>query len=428
MEEPGVNVDRLIGERFLSLSQDLMCVSDGDRQMVATNPAFQTVLGWSAEDLAGISCADLTHPDDREATQAAHLDVLAGNNLVDFVNRFRRSDGTYLSVLWTASLDSETGLIYAIGKDVADRKEMRFPSIVDQSDDAIIGKDRDLRVTTWNGGAERMYGYSAEQMIGQPFGALIPSECDGEDRALIDRVLAGETVDHVETVRLHQDGTRLDVSVSVSPIRDLTGRIIGASSIARDIAESKALARAQGQVIERLLIAAEFRDDTTSKHGVRMSCLCGQIAKVLGWSPGLVSDIESAAAMHDVGKIAIPDSVLLKPGPLTDDERVVMQSHAEVGERMLSGTGIGVIDRAAEIALTHHERFDGSGYPRGLAGEEIPLSGRIAAAADVFDALTSDRVYRPAFTRGKALAMMNAGSGTQFDPTALEALVEALAA
>ena len=206
------------------------------------------------------------------------------------------------------------------------------------------------------------------------------------------------------------------MSVSVSAIRDPSGQIIGASSIARDISEARALVRAQDQVIKRLLFAAEFRDDALGQHIVRMSGLCGQIAAVLGWNRKRVADIESAATMHDVGKIAVPDSILLKPGPLTDEERAVMQTHAEVGQRMLSGTGIELIDQAAEIALTHHERFDGGGYPSGLSGEAIPICGRIAAAADVFDALTSDRVYRPAFTHDQALAMMRAESGTQFDP------------
>ena len=119
-----------------------------------------------------------------------------------------------------------------------------------------------------------------------------------------------------------------------------------------------------------------------------------------------------------------PDSILLKPGPLSDDERAVMQTHAQRGYLILSGTGTSVIDLAAEIALTHHEHFDGTGYPGGLAGEDIPLSGRIAAAADVLDALTSDRPYRPAFPASEALGMLREGSGTHFDPQILDALFE----
>ena len=170
----------------------------------------------------------------------------------------------------------------------------------------------------------------------------------------------------------------------------------------------------------------EFRDDALGQHIVRMPWLCGQIAVVLGWNRKRVADIESAATMHDVGKIAVPDSILLKPGPLTGEERAVMQTHAQVGQRMLSGTGIDLVDQAAEIALTHHESLDGGGYPSGLSGEAIPICGRIAAAADVFDALTSERVYRPAFTDDQALAMMRAESGTQLDSKILEALLEVL--
>ena len=354
------------------------------------------------------------------------MEVLDGNGLVDFANRFRKSDGSYLSILWTASTDPATELTYAVGKDVTERDQTMLASIVNHSDDAIVGKDLDLTITTWNAGAERMYGYTAAEIIGQRFGVLIPPERDGEDGAIISRVLAGETVDHFETVRLHRDGRKVEVSVSVSAIRDPSGRIIGASSIARDIGEARALVRAQDQVIKRLLFAAEFRDHALGQHIVRMPWLCGQIAAVLGWNRKRVAEIESAATMHDVGKIAVPDSILLKPGPLSGEERAVMQTHAQVGQRMLSGTGIDLVDQAAEIALTHHERFDGDGYPSGLSGEAIPISGRIAAAADVFDALSSDRVYRPAFTDDQALAMMRAESGTQFDSKILEALLEVL--
>ncbi len=423
---PGLGARDLVGERFFALSPDLMCIADRDRKIVAANPAFETVLGWRAEDLVGMSFADFIHPDEVAAIDFAQMEVLDGRSLVEFVNRFRKSDGSYLWILWTASTDRARALTYAVGKDVTERKQTMLASIVNHSADAIVGKDLDLKITAWNAGAERMYGYTAAEIIGQRFGVLIPPERDGEDGAIISRVLAGETVDHFETVRLHRDGKKLDVSVCVSAIRDPSGQIIGASSIARDIGETRALVRAQDQVIKQLLVAAEFRDDALGRHPVRMSWLCGQIAVVLGWDRKRVAEFESAATMHDVGKIAVPDSILLKPGPLTGEERAVMQTHAQVGQRMLSGTGIDLVDRAAEIALTHHERFDGGGYPSGLSGEAIPICGRVAAAADVFDALTSDRVYRPAFTDDQALAMMRAESGTQFDSKILAALLEVL--
>ena len=130
--------------------------------------------------------------------------------------------------------------------------------------------------------------------------------------------------------------------------------------------------------------------------------------------------------MHDVGKIAIPDRILLKPGSLDAEERAVVQTHAEIGYRMLAGSGGEMLELAAIIARTHHEHFDGGGYPRGLAGSDIPVEGRIASVADVFDALTSDRVYRPAFTVAHAVAEMRLLRGTQFDPVVLDVFLDSL--
>jgi putative two-component system response regulator len=124
--------------------------------------------------------------------------------------------------------------------------------------------------------------------------------------------------------------------------------------------------------------------------------------------------------MHDVGKIGIPDRILHKPGRLTDDERTVMEGHAEMGHRILAGSQVELLDLAALMALTHHERIDGTGYPSGLRGDEIPLEGRITAIADVFDALTSDRVYRPAFQPDEARTMMVGARGSHFDAELLD--------
>src|SRR5262249_33484744 len=126
---------------------------------------------------------------------------------------------------------------------------------------------------------------------------------------------------------------------------------------------------------------------------------------------------------HDIGKIGIPDHVLLKPGPLDDGERSLIEQHAEIGYRILTGSGSELLDLAASIALSHHERWDGAGYPMRLRGQEIPLEGRIVAVADVFDAPPSDRVYRAAFTAEAALEIMIAGRATQFDPAVLDAFL-----
>ena len=181
------------------------------------------------------------------------------------------------------------------------------------------------------------------------------------------------------------------------------------------------------EVLDRLALVAEFRDDDTNRHAQRVGRSATAIAAALELPTGLQQLLGPAAALHDIGKIAIPDSILRKPGPLTRDEFAEMQTHTTIGAQMLAGSSFPVLQLAASIALTHHERFDGAGYPGGVAGEEIPIEGRIAAVADVFDALTSDRVYRPAFERTAALEMMREQSGTQFDPVVLEALLEGAA-
>jgi cyclic di-GMP phosphodiesterase len=182
----------------------------------------------------------------------------------------------------------------------------------------------------------------------------------------------------------------------------------------------------QEETVHRLSRAVEMRDVQTGGHIERI----GDISELLGSHLGLPDDrvelLRIAAPMHDVGKLGIPDRILLKPGELTDEERGEMQRHAEIGHDLLSGSESKLLEVAALIALTHHERFDGSGYPRGLEGEEIPLEGRIVAVADVFDALVSDRVYRPAFPVEQAVEEMKAGRGTQFDPVVLDALFENL--
>jgi putative two-component system response regulator len=180
------------------------------------------------------------------------------------------------------------------------------------------------------------------------------------------------------------------------------------------------LRRLREETIRRLSWAAEFRNQETGEHIVRMSLYCALLARLAGLDAERAEDIRIASPMHDVGKIGIPDRIMLKPGRLTDDERKVMEAHTEMGHRILAGSDVDLLDLAALMALTHHERIDGKGYPAGLAADAIPIEGRITAVADVFDALTSDRVYRPAFQPDEAREMMEEERGTQFDAELLD--------
>ena len=172
----------------------------------------------------------------------------------------------------------------------------------------------------------------------------------------------------------------------------------------------------RAETIHRLAIAAEFRDGPTGRHVEMMSRYCALIARHLGASRDQQEEIRLASLMHDIGKIGVPDRILLKPGQLDPDEWQVMKQHTELGYRILCDSGSDLLHDAASIALTHHERVDGTGYPQGLRAEEIPLEGRVAAVADVFDALVSDRPYRKAFPLGEAREMIRRSSGTHLDP------------
>jgi len=181
------------------------------------------------------------------------------------------------------------------------------------------------------------------------------------------------------------------------------------------------LKQAQLDCIIRLSVAAEFRDDDTADHVRRISCTSALIAESLGVSGEQVEMIRHASPMHDIGKIGIPDAILLKRGPLTAAERRIVETHPQIGADILGDPPNDLIALAREVALAHHERWDGGGYPSGLAGEVIPLSGRIVGLADVFDALVSKRCYKDAFPLDKALTLVRNDTGKHFDPGVSEA-------
>jgi putative two-component system response regulator len=176
------------------------------------------------------------------------------------------------------------------------------------------------------------------------------------------------------------------------------------------------------ETVRRLAAAVESRDGDTGLHSDRTGRYSRLIAERLGLEDALCERIGIAAPLHDVGKIAIPDRILHKAAPLTPEERETIQTHAAVGHSMLTGSGEELLELAATIAWTHHERLDGSGYPRGLAGEAIPLVGRIVAVADTLDALTSDRPYRTAFKLERSLEILQSLAGSKLDPRMVAAL------
>jgi putative two-component system response regulator len=233
---------------------------------------------------------------------------------------------------------------------------------------------------------------------------------------------ANELLIHVDYAL--QDGRRREASAAGERERERR-RVAEVRQAMRQLEHAaRAADRQAAELLGPLSEAVGRRDLETGAHIRRIGEFSALLAEAHGLSREEVDAIRLAAPMHDVGKVAIPDSVLLKPGRLNPAERALVERHAEIGHDILSGSGSRLLELAAEIALTHHEKVDGSGYPRGLQGDGIPIAGRIVAVTDVYDAITSDRPYRAALPPREAVQVMVAGRGTHFDPDLLDPFLE----
>jgi putative two-component system response regulator len=321
--------------------------------------------------------------------------------------------------------------------------EQRIQTLMDRAPVPIYIKDRQRRYLLANRAAHEVAELEPGELIGRTDAEIMPAESERIVAETDLRVLGGEeTFEREETIRVG-DVERTFLTVKF-PYVDDAGRVAGVSGVSADItAKRKAevlqqeLAEAQAhaieemrtsrlETVERLSRALEMHDAVTGTHINRMALVAELLASRLDLAPDRVQLLREAAPMHDVGKIATPDAILRKPGSLSSEEREVMERHTEVGHEILAGSDSDLLRMAARIALTHHERWDGSGYPRGLRGEEIPLEGRIVAVADVFDALLSERPYRAAMSLREAAEAIREGRGNHFDPAVADALLENL--
>ncbi|MDX6410407.1 MAG: hypothetical protein QOE13_3478 [Gaiellaceae bacterium] len=298
-------------------------------------------------------------------------------------------------------------------------------------EDAPIGAavaSPDGRLTRVNRALCAMTGYDAQELLGRHFADIThPDDRAGDAEPFAALVEGRLAVHHAEKRFVRRDGDTVHTRISVTAIYNEVSQLAELYAQIQDISDAKLAARrvedAQFQTLARLAAVAEYRDEETGDHTRRVGELAGQVAHGLGLPGDVVRAVRLAAPLHDVGKIAIPDAILLKTGPLTDLEFTEMQRHTTIGARMLAGPESAPLAMAAEIALTHHERWDGSGYPHGLAGEAIPIAGRIVAAVDVLDALTHERPYKRAWSHDDALVEVARQRGRQFDARVVDALL-----
>jgi PAS domain S-box-containing protein len=322
------------------------------------------------------------------------------------------------------------------------RLESELSRYFDESLDLLATADTSGRFTRVNPAWERTLGHSAETLCSRPFIEFVHPD-DREATALEHAAVASGSHDAIGFRNRYRtaDGAYrwLEWNGHVSELgglvlaaaRDVTAQYEAEQQLADNahvleeaVAErTRELEDARSKTLHRLALAAEYRDDDTFRHTERVGTTSAQIATRLGLDAEEIGILRNAAPLHDVGKIGIPDSILLKPGKLTAHEYGVMKTHTKIGAQLLEGSGSPVLQMATLIAGSHHERWDGAGYPNRLAGAEIPLLGRIVAVADVFDALTHDRPYKSAWPAEQAIAEIQRGAGSQFDPRVVTAFL-----
>jgi PAS domain S-box-containing protein len=326
--------------------------------------------------------------------------------------------------------------------DLSRRLEAEMSRYFDESLDLLATADTSGRFTRVNPAWERTLGYSAKEMCSRPFIEFIhPDERDRtNDEHAVVASGSRDAVGFRNRYRTAAGGYRwLEWSAHGSRVggqvfaaaRDVTAQYEAEQQLADHahaletaVAErTRELEESRGKALRRIALAAEYRDDDTFHHTERVGRMSAQIAARLGLGAKQIGFLQEAASLHDVGKIGVPDCILLKPGKLTPGEYEAMKAHAKLGAQLLEGSGSPVLQMAAAIAETHHERWDGAGYPKGLAGEEIPIVGRIVAVADVFDALIQDRPYKSAWPVEEAIAEIHRGAGSQFDPRVVAAFL-----
>ncbi len=310
----------------------------------------------------------------------------------------------------------------------------------DASLDLLVTADTRGRLTRVNPAWERTLGYSAEMLYATDFIDLVHPDDRAATEAATRRLYEAEhelvgfrnrcraadgSFRWLEWNASASDGVVHAVARDVTALREAEEQLASNTKTleAMILERTRELDDARAGTLRQLALAAEYRDDETYQHTERVGHIAARVALGLELPAGQVTLLRQAAPLHDVGKLAIPDRILLKPGKLTREEYDVMKTHAELGSRLLASGSSPVLQMAAVIAATHHERWDGAGYPKGLSGEGIPLVGRIVAVADVFDALIHDRPYKVAWPLEQAIEEIARSSGSQFDPRVVAAFL-----
>lgn len=423
-------------------------VLDMDGCVQLWNPAAEKIFGWQESEIIN-QPNPLVPEDKQDEYKVFSQQVIQGGALVDQEAVRQRKDGSRITVSISSAMlfglgDKPMGRM-AIFTDVTERKqaetalresEEKFRSVIAQSTDGIRLIDSQGIICEWNRALEEITGLKRDEVMGKQFLealiANIPDELRTAERlenfkklmlGYLNSTAQGTlSASSVYTIQ-RRDGSRRKVQSVVSRIQTSKGAML--CGVVRDITELKQreaeldiahreLAQSYDLTLEGWARALEIRESETAGHSKRVADLAYRLAQDVGMEEGDLVHLRRGALLHDIGKMGIPDSILLKPGALTAEEWRQMKQHPIYAFEMIQD--IPYLQPAFDIPYSHHEKWDGTGYPRGLKGEEISLAARIFALVDVYDALTTDRPYRKAWSRAQTLEYIREQSGSHFDP------------
>jgi PAS domain S-box-containing protein len=421
-------------EKVFTHSLDMLCMAGFDGYFKLLNPAWEKTLGWSTEELLENPWLNYVHPEDIDATQNVKSVISGGREIYQFENRYVCKDGSIKWLSWNSFPYPEEGIMFGVARDITHQKimeenlqfsENRYMLLFNEMEEGFAlheiicdatNTPVDYRFLEVNPAFEIQTGLRRYDLIGKTVLEAMP----GIERYWIETygkvALSGETI-HYEN---YSDELEKWFSVSAfSPkpgyfattIIDITERKKADQLLQDNAAE---LNIAYDATLQGWSHALELREKETAGHSQRVVQQTLLLSNALSVDPEQLVHLERGALLHDIGKMGIPDSILLKPGALSEDEWKIMRKHPVFAYNLLSS--INYLTPALDIPYCHHEKWDGSGYPRKLKGKEIPLAARIFAIIDVWDALTSDRPYRQAWTKKDSIQYIIEQSGKHFDP------------
>ncbi len=428
-------------EKIFNHSLDMLCMAGFDGYFKVLNPAWEKTLGWSTQELLENPWLTYVHPEDQEPTRQIKSSIVGGQEVFQFENRYICKDGSIKWLSWNSFPYPEEGIMFGVARDVTDRKlieeslrfsENRYRMLFSEMEEGFAlheiicdeaGKPMDYRFLEVNPAFERQTGLKREDLIGRRVLEVMPEIEEYWIEAY------GKVALFDETLHYENFATSLNRWYSVSAfspkknhfattITDVTERKM-ADELLQNFATE--LNVAYDATLQGWSNALELREHETAGHSQRVVQQTLRMAQALDVNPHEMIHIERGALLHDIGKMGIPDSILLKPGSLTDDEWQIMRQHPIYAYNLLSK--IDYLKPALDIPYCHHEKWDGSGYPRKMKGEAIPLSARIFAIIDVWDALSSNRPYRPAWEKDAIVDYIKNQSGKHFDPQVVDAFL-----